>query len=116
MIQNVGGVNRLSSAQAADPFQAFSVEFGDALQAPQFQATPGVEAPSFGDVLLDALNDVSAQQRNAEKTAFDFATGKPVDVHTMMIEMAKADVLVQVTSTVVSKTATGINTLLQTQV
>lgn len=115
MIQNVGGVGRLSSAQAADPFQAFSVEFGDALQAPQFQ-DPGVEAPSFGDVLLDALNDVSAQQRHAEKTAFDFATGKPVDVHTMMIEMAKADVLVQVTSTVVSKTAQGVNTLLQTQI
>lgn len=115
MIQNVGGVNRLHSAQAADPFQAFSVEFGDAMQAPQFQ-DPGVGAPSFADTLMDALQDVSAQQAHASKTAFDFATGKPVDIHSMMIEVAKADVLVQVTSTVVSKTATGINTLLQTQV
>ena len=115
MIHNVSGVSHLKGPNAIDPFEQFSVEFGTAMQAPQFQ-DPGVSGPSFGEVLVDALHEVSAQQRTAEKTAFDFAPGKPVDIHQMMIESAKADVLVQLTSTVVSKTATGINTLLQTQI
>ena len=115
MINSVSGVSQLKGPGAIDPFDQFSVEFGTALQAPQFQ-DPGVTGPSFGEVLVDALNEVSAQQRHAEKTAFDFATGKPVDIHEMMIASAKADVMVQLTSAVVTMTATVINQLLQTQI
>ena len=44
------------------------------------------------------------------------ATGKPVDVHTLMIQVAKADTAMQITSAVASKVATGLNSLLQTQI
>jgi flagellar hook-basal body complex protein FliE len=113
----INSLNQLRATRPVDPFQQFSVEFNNALPA-----TQGIEAPdatqgaSFGEVLSNALSEVSNQEAKAEQTAFDFATGKPVDVHTMMIEMAKADVMVQVTSSVVSKTAQGINQLLQTQI
>lgn len=113
----INSLNQLRATRPVDPFQQFSVEFSDAVPP-----LKGVEAPdaaqgsTFGEVLMNALDDVSAQEAKADKTAFDFATGKPVDVHTMMIEMAKADVMVQVASSVVSKTAQGINQLLQTQI
>lgn len=116
MIQGVNNLHSIRGVGAADPFQAFEVEFGTGLQAPQALPDQAVTGPSFGEVLMGALNDVSTQQRQAEQLAFDFATGKPVDIHSMMIEAAKSDVLVQLTSSVVSKTATGINQLLQTQI
>jgi len=112
----ISNVNHLRATAPADAFQAFDVEFGGALNGPAALPDQAVSGPSFGEVLMDALQGVSNQQAKAEQTAFDFATGKPVDVHTMMIEMAKADVLVQVTSSVVSKTAQGVNQLLQTQI
>jgi flagellar hook-basal body complex protein FliE len=113
----ITNVNQLRAVAATDPFQQFDVEFQSAVKAPKgLDAVEGAGAPSFGDALAHALEEVSAQEHKAQQTAFDFATGKPVDVHTMMIEMAKADVLVQVTSSVVSKTAQGINQLLQTQI
>jgi flagellar hook-basal body complex protein FliE len=112
----INSLNQLRATRPADPFQQFDVEFNTAITPPKGLEDVNATGPSFGEVLMDALNDVSSQQMKAEKTAFDFATGKPVDVHSMMIEMAKADVMVQVTSSVVSKTAQGINQLLQTQI
>jgi flagellar hook-basal body complex protein FliE len=67
-------------------------------------------------VLKHALQSVEAEKAKAESIALDFATGKPIDIHTMMIQVAKADVMMQVTSGVVSKSATSLNQLLQTQV
>ena len=113
MIQSV---NHLRAAAPADPFQAFEVEFGQGLQAPGVEFGQAVEGPSFGEVLKGALDEVSAQHSKAGQITFDFATGKPVDIHSMMIEVAKADVMIQLTSAVVTKTATGVNQLLQTQV
>lgn len=76
---------------------------------------PGA-SPSFGQVLHDALKSVEQEKAKAEALTLDFATGKPVDIHTMMIQVAKSDVMMQVTSAVVSKSATSLNQLLQTQI
>jgi flagellar hook-basal body complex protein FliE len=115
---------------AADPFKQFDVEFSrPSLRASQVSpilegAVPldGMEnlepseGPTFGEVLKNALQSVESEKAKAESIALDFATGKPVDIHTMMIQVAKADVMMQVTSAVVSKSATSLNQLLQTQV
>ncbi|MFP5502572.1 MAG: flagellar hook-basal body complex protein FliE [Candidatus Sericytochromatia bacterium] len=112
MINNVSSV-RLNPV--GDPFEAFSVEFGEMLQAP-VQGIEGVERANFGEVLNQALQEVNTAQYESSGLTFDFATGKPVDIHTVMIAAAKADVLLQLTSAVVSKTAAGVNQLLNTQV
>lgn len=124
----IQGVNNIRAA-AGDPFRAFDVEFGAPLEGlPKSTKIDGLvpldgldgasagEGPSFGQVLHDALKSVEQEKAKAEAIALDFATGKPVDVHTMMIQVAKSDVLMQVTSAVVSKSATSLNQLLQTQI
>ncbi|MEB3330132.1 MAG: flagellar hook-basal body complex protein FliE [Candidatus Sericytochromatia bacterium] len=112
-----------------DAFAAFDTEFATPLgRAGGLAFSEGVaptdglrdltaaEGPSFGQVLRDALEGVEREKARAEAITLDFATGKPVDIHTMMIQVAKADVMMQVTSAVVSKSATSLNQLLQTQV
>ena len=104
---------------ASDPFSAFNVEFNHfipPLDAPQALSGPDAHGLSFGDILKNAVDEVQSDKNAAEKLTFDYATGKPVDVHQVMIAVAKASVEVQVTSTIVSKAANGINQLLQTQV
>ncbi|HEY9721108.1 MAG TPA: flagellar hook-basal body complex protein FliE [Oscillatoriaceae cyanobacterium] len=98
-----------------DPFSAFDVEFNNALKAPDL-GPDAAQGPSFADVLTGALEDVQKTQNASEKLAFDYATGKPVDVHQVMIAVAKADVAMNVASSVVTKVSSGLNTLLQTQV
>ena len=108
-------IHAISGPRAADPFKAFEVEF-DGFQAAPIDGTAAVAESSFADTLKHALQEVDASKSVAEQLTLDFATGKPVDVHTMMIAVAKSDVMMQLASSVVSKTATGINQLLQTQI
>ncbi len=112
----INSISRLKGAGAADPFEQFNVEFGSALSGPQALSGASVQGPSFLDVLNNAIHEVQKSKNDAEQITFDFATGKPIDIHTMMIAVAKADVAMQLTSAVVSKTATSVNQLLQTQI
>jgi flagellar hook-basal body complex protein FliE len=125
MIQGVNSNRGLAN----DPFQAFAVEFGAPLEGVSpttkidglvpLDGMDGVDsqaAPTFGEVLHDALESVQHEKAKAESLTLDFAAGKPVDIHTMMIQVAKSDVMMQVTSAVVSKSATSLNQLLQTQI
>jgi flagellar hook-basal body complex protein FliE len=113
MIQNV---SHMRTAKVADPFEQFSVEFGDRLTQTSPVAPMSPEGPNFGELVKDALAEVGRLEEDAAQKTFDFATGKPVDIHQMMIASAKADVTLQLTSAVISKTSQGINTLMQTQV
>jgi flagellar hook-basal body complex protein FliE len=124
MIQGVNNISRTN-----DPFAGFDMQFGAPLEGVSpstkidglvpLDGLDGVDpqaSPSFGQVLHDALESVNAEKHKAEQISLDFAAGKPVDIHTMMIQVAKSDVMMQVTSAVVSKTATSLNQLLQTQI
>jgi flagellar hook-basal body complex protein FliE len=113
MIQGINP-NQLRLQKTADPFNEFDVEFNNAVDDPAM--APEVQGASFGDILGHELQQVQATQNESERLAFDFATGKPVDIHTMMIAAAKADVAMQVTSAVVTKVASGAQTLFQMQV
>jgi flagellar hook-basal body complex protein FliE len=108
-----------------DPFKAFDVRFGQSLvqslEFPQLKKMNPVEmggedTKDFMNLVSEALGEVSASKNKADAMAFDYATGGKVDVHNLMIQAAQADVLMQLTSSVVSKTAQGLNQLLQTQV
>ncbi len=111
-----GGVAHLKATRPTDPFEAFAVEFGTSMQAPKGLGVESLQPTTFGETLQKALQEVSDAKTESEHTTFDYATGKNIDVHVMMTQVAKADVLMQLTSTVVSKTATSINQLLQTQI
>ena len=114
------GVNSILHGGAAklDPMQGFDREFDTFGKLPKVAAPvdTNVEGPSFMGVLHGAINEVQHVNNEAEQISFDYATGKPIDVHTMMIATAKADIAMQLTSAVVSKTATSVNQLLQTQI
>jgi len=105
-------------APKLDPMSAFDREFDTFGKLPKVAAPTetGTEGPSFMEVLHGAINEVQHTKNEAEQISFDYATGKPIDVHTMMIAVAKADIAMQLTSAVVSKTATSVNQLLQTQI
>lgn len=113
MIQNISTAAVRPSA-SADPFKAFEAEFGAPLRMDGL--AEGESAPNFADLVTQALHEVDATKAEADNLAFDFATGKPVDVHTLMIQVAKADTAMQITSAISSKVATGLNSLLQTQI
>lgn len=115
MIQNVSS---LRAGMVSDPFEQFSVEFGT-----QLSKTPSLnpaemtsDGSTFGDLVGRALDEIGSLERDSAQKTFDFATGKPVDIHQMMIASAKVDVTLQLASAVITKSASGINTLLQTQV
>jgi len=119
----VNGLNSILSGGAPklDPFNVFDVEFQKFAEAPtrakaKLTPTDDANAPSFMEVLQGAINDVQETKNKSEQIAYDFAMGKPIDVHTMMIAVAKSDIAMQLTSAVVSKTATSVNQLLQTQI
>ena len=127
MIQGVN--NNLLRPVANDPFRAFDVEFGAPMEGLSkstkmdglvpldgLDGAAEGQGPTFGQVLHDALESVQQEKAKAEALTLDFAAGKPVDIHTMMIQVAKSDVMMQVTSAVVSKSATSLNQLLQTQI
>ncbi|MDB5096721.1 MAG: flagellar hook-basal body complex protein FliE [Cyanobacteria bacterium RYN_339] len=114
------GVNSIlhGGAPKLDPMSGFDREFDTFGKLPKIAPTDmsNVEGPSFMEVLHGAINEVQHTKNEAEQISFDYATGKPIDVHTMMIAVAKADIAMQLTSAVVSKTATSVNQLLQTQI
>jgi flagellar hook-basal body complex protein FliE len=113
-VNHLGALKGVSGTQ--DPFAQFNVEFSKEFGDVQGLGDEPVGHASFGDVLKHAIGEIQGEADRAEQLTFDYATGKSVDIHTMMIQVAKADTLMQVTSSVVSKTAQGLNTLLQTQV
>ena len=123
-------IQGIRNTTTPDPFKQFDVDFSRPIEGVSAKtkidglvpldgmagATEAIEGPTFGAVLHDALKSVEAEKAKAEALTLDFATGKPVDIHQMMIQVAKADVEMQVTSAVVSKSATALSQLLQIQV
>ncbi|MEB3298632.1 MAG: flagellar hook-basal body complex protein FliE [Candidatus Sericytochromatia bacterium] len=70
----------------------------------------------FAAILNDAIDAVNAQQVRAEEVTMDFALGRSVDPHAVMIENAKAETLVHLTSSVTNKMAQSFQTLMNLQI
>lgn len=62
------------------------------------------KSEDFGQMLMDVLKEVNQTQQNAEQLKAGFLTGQPaVEPHTLMIEMEKAAVAMQLTLAVRNK-------------
>ncbi len=57
----------------------------------------------FAKVLADSLKDVNDQQKNVEKMADDFATGKISNIHELIVEAEKASISLRLTVEVRNK-------------
>ena len=103
----VGG-NSLTPTRAtprADEFGAGGIDGG------QHQT-----GKSFMDTLKDALGDVNELKVQADAAARDLASGKRVDLHSVMIAAEKAGVAVQTTVAIRNKLVEAYNEVLRMQV
>jgi len=65
------------------------------------QPSPAGEA--FVERLESAVDQVNAQQLNADDKVNEFVTGGDVPVHTLMVELAKADTSMRLMTSVTAK-------------
>lgn len=63
---------------------------GGGLSAPA-AGTPAPGIPSFGEALDNALQSVSRVQSESDEATRLFALGKDTDLHTVLIQVEKAD-------------------------
>ncbi len=67
------------------PIRPQDLEIG----APSATATP--KGPSFGSVLESAIESVSRAQAASDEASRLFALGRDVDLHTVLLQVEKAD-------------------------
>lgn len=81
------------------------------------QPLGGSNGKSFADLLTDAIDGVSKQDKRAVDTGLDFALNRNnVDVHQVMIEQAKAESQLHLMSAVTNKLASSYQTLMNMQI
>jgi flagellar hook-basal body complex protein FliE len=71
---------------------------------------------NFADMLESAIGAVAEQDRTAERMALDAAMGADIDPHQMMIAGAKAETLLHLTSSVSTKMAQNVQTIMNMQI
>lgn len=72
---------------------------------------------NFADLLTDAIEGVSMQDKHAMNIGLDFALNRNnVDVHQVMIEQAKAESELHLMSAVTNKLASSYQTLMNMQI
>ncbi len=84
-----------------------------------FEATPeatGEAGNNFAALLEDAIAAVNTQDHKADQLAARSAIGEEVDPHTLMIEAAKAETMVHLTSSVATKMAQNVQTIMNMQI
>ena len=64
---------------------------------------PGKTLESFGQLLSDHLNQLNALHEEAETLQMDYAVGKPVELHNVMIAEEKADLALELTMQIRNK-------------
>ncbi|MBU6428584.1 MAG: flagellar hook-basal body complex protein FliE [Cyanobacteria bacterium REEB65] len=93
----------------AQQFEQNFDDFGGA------QSAPGV-GDDFAKMLSSAIDQVDEQDQQARTTALDFALGKNVDPHTVMIAEAKASTMLHLASGVATRAAQDFQTLMNMQI
>lgn len=64
---------------------------------------PGKALESFGQLLNDHLNQLNELDEQAETLQMDYAVGKPVELHNVMIAESKADLAMELTMQIRNK-------------
>ncbi len=70
----------------------------------------------FGTFLKDALGRVNASQLEAESLVHDFAVGRDVELHEVVLAMEKADLALQLTIQIKNKVIEAYQELMRMQV
>ena len=71
---------------------------------------------SFGDFLMEALNQTNQLQLESEKVSEDFAAGRIDDIHQVMIVAEKADIALQFTMQIRNKILDAYNEIMRMQI
>jgi flagellar hook-basal body complex protein FliE len=61
------------------------------------EATPGKALESFGQILKNHLAQVNELEEVADRLVEDYAVGKPVELHNVIISHEKADLAMELT-------------------
>ena len=89
-------------------------------------AVPGIEngnsrkeavsGMSFYEYLNEALDNISESQRRADEVTTDFIAGKTENLHGMMIEAEKANLILQFTMQIRNKILDAYNEIMRMQI
>ncbi|WP_243289879.1 flagellar hook-basal body complex protein FliE [Bacillus sp. FJAT-47783] len=83
-----------------------------------FTANQPIAKPktSFSTILKQTLNTVNDAQLNADNMTNDFVSGKPVELHNVMIASEKANILLHTTIEVRNKAVEAYQEMMRMQV
>ena len=79
-------------------------------------ATTGTQPASFGDAVVGALENLNAQQTQADQLATRAATGDLTDVHDYMIAATQANLATELTVAVRNKAVEAFTEIMRMQV
>ncbi|MBL0715076.1 MAG: flagellar hook-basal body complex protein FliE [Desulfosarcina sp.] len=79
-------------------------------------ATQAASPKGFGNILEQALGDVSQMPLQADQAAADLVAGKSQDVHNTMIAIQKADIGFQMLMQVRNKVVSAYETIMRMQI
>jgi flagellar hook-basal body complex protein FliE len=71
---------------------------------------------SFGEMLLQSINQVNRLQREADTSIEEMATGKQTDIHQTMIAVEKAEVSFELLMQIRNKVIAAYENIMRTQV
>jgi flagellar hook-basal body complex protein FliE len=90
----------------------------EAMQA--FKGTQNAPAQGksddFAQQLMDVLKEVNDAQQNARQQQTDLMTGRPVEVHDVMIAMERASIAMNLTMQVRNKVLEAYQEVMRTQI
>ena len=78
--------------------------------------TDNKESVSFGDYLMDAINNVNNLENDSKKLTEDFILGKTDNIHEVMIAGENASIALQFTVAVRDKLIDAYNEIMRMQV
>ncbi|PWW06391.1 flagellar hook-basal body complex protein FliE [Paenibacillus cellulosilyticus] len=90
-----------------------SIQTSNALTS-NVQATPAEVTQSFGDFLQQAIEGVSAQEKEAQATTVKFMAGQ-ADVSQVMIASQQAELSLQLTSQIRNRVVEAYQEIMRTQ-
>lgn len=80
------------------------------------EGASGGSGPSFGDMLADQMTRLSELQANAAEASRELATGQATDPTSVVMEIERAQLAMQLASTVRTKAVDAINDVFRTTV
>ncbi|MBM3276064.1 MAG: flagellar hook-basal body complex protein FliE [Candidatus Sericytochromatia bacterium] len=110
------GLGKASGGREFPDFPKLPDLGGSLESAPNTPEAAQAAGQNFADMLESAISAVAEQDRTVEHIALDAATGVDIDPHQLMIATAKAETLLHLTSSVSTKMAQNVQTIMNMQI